>query len=1415
MTLAICSFTSAIAQPVFMGFPTDVTVDCENIPDKIPPMAGSNCLPLLPVALSEHEIIGNCPHSKTIKRVWTATDNCGKTVQQTHTITVIDTKAPKITFTKWELLGKKNGDTLTLDCRYAYGLTVNDVLATDNCDNAPTVIFKDNLIRAGNCPIDKYLLFMDCSWLATDACGNSTEVHLYIKFIDVTPPEMWGEPIDITVACEGQVDFSQQPYFKDFCDGQPTLKEERNVSMQTCSGNFILTRNWVATDVCGNSASLSQKITYRDTIAPIIISKPQDITVQFGDLIPPPGVVVAKDNCNQPTIQKLSEQKTAKGCDSLLVRTWDVKDACGNSTLAKQNITILTQKPETGKLEADSSKFCLNNGNAHITTKTITNPTLPKGYKTIYLLSDKNGTITQTSSNPDFNVVNTGQYAIHTLVFDGRFDEKSIKKDSTTISQLSNNLKDLCAAFDATGAKTSVKVCDIIPKDSACIKPSVQNIVTKRPDCDSLNGSIELKINPATVNFKWSNNGINSNKISNLAAGLYQVTISQVNNNQCFITQSIILDNKNDYFILPPSVLPSICAKASGEILFSDTTYKYLWFDGKVTNSRNGLAAGTYYVTVTKDTLSCKKIIAIEVKETSTLTAKAEILKRPDCAGNDGSAKIIVDGGSGDYQYSWGNSNQKDNLVAGVYSITVTDKNSGCKAIVNFVLPNDTLSAASIITSVENNNCAGNLAKLNISVHLSSTVTAKIVVVDAQNKVYNPNALPAGTYFVLIYDSNDCLIGSKEINVLIPDPMKVDVTIDEALCKGNIKINTSGGNPPYLYDWEDIAGADNQRDRNGLKPNIYKLTVTDSKGCQVYLSPEISKLTCEDTCINWIKEKNLSISTKDCAAGGTWCLPIPVSIYKAQISTLMNGKPYNGQVADCRQSPTDSIVYAQLTLPIGNHVVIFSQKRGKNTCYDTVNVQIICDNCPTIYSGAASITADSCKGTARICLDVTTQYLNQVKITESGQPYTDPITTCSNGKAQLTLKPRQNEYIFEFNDTLWNCKSNFKIKVKCDTLKDTPVNSLVIEKNLCIGDSFYYCLDTLELNKGPFTVNNLCPQNYKAIKYTLNGLCVNIKADTLGSESLCMYVCDNYKRCDTTYIVINVIPKVDPVGGIDTLYREVKVGNSDTVCIVTSSLTNVDTVYNYCAGVSGQAVKFTLNGKNPCIKYEGLKVGVEKGCFVACDKTTGKCDTTIVFVTVKKDTIIDPNDTTKNKRPPVALKDIVQTTLEKSINIDILANDTINGTLKVLKVFKQPKQGDAYYTQNGQGKQSITYIPKPNTCGIIDTFNYYIENEYGKDSTTVCIIVECQQLIIFNGVSPNGDNSNDVFTILGIEEQPDNIVTIYNRWGNKVFERDSYRNDEGWDGTWNGTILPDGTYYYHVNLPRLQKIYTGYLELRR
>lgn len=77
-------------------------------------------------------------------------------------------------------------------------------------------------------------------------------------------------------------------------------------------------------------------------------------------------------------------------------------------------------------------------------------------------------------------------------------------------------------------------------------------------------------------------------------------------------------------------------------------------------------------------------------------------------------------------------------------------------------------------------------------------------------------------------------------------------------------------------------------------------------------------------------------------------------------------------------------------------------------------------------------------------------------------------------------------------------------------------------------------------------------------------------------------------------------------------------------------------------------------------------------------------------------------------------------------------------------------------------------------------------------------------VIIYNAISPNGDGINDTFLIKGITNYPDNRVEIYNRWGIKVFDVNSYNeSDVMFRGFSDGrtTInrdagLPAGTYFY-------------------
>jgi gliding motility-associated-like protein len=79
------------------------------------------------------------------------------------------------------------------------------------------------------------------------------------------------------------------------------------------------------------------------------------------------------------------------------------------------------------------------------------------------------------------------------------------------------------------------------------------------------------------------------------------------------------------------------------------------------------------------------------------------------------------------------------------------------------------------------------------------------------------------------------------------------------------------------------------------------------------------------------------------------------------------------------------------------------------------------------------------------------------------------------------------------------------------------------------------------------------------------------------------------------------------------------------------------------------------------------------------------------------------------------------------------------------------------------------------------------------DYVTVTVIPG-SDLFFFNTFSPNGDGANDYFYIGNIEKYPNNVLEIYNRYGQKVFSKTPYQND--WDGKYLNNELPAGTYFY-------------------
>jgi len=175
------------------------------------------------------------------------------------------------------------------------------------------------------------------------------------------------------------------------------------------------------------------------------------------------------------------------------------------------------------------------------------------------------------------------------------------------------------------------------------------------------------------------------------------------------------------------------------------------------------------------------------------------------------------------------------------------------------------------------------------------------------------------------------------------------------------------------------------------------------------------------------------------------------------------------------------------------------------------------------------------------------------------------------------------------------------------------------------------------------------------------------------------------------------------------------------------------------------------------------------------------------------------------------------------ITVRTLSNVSINNNVIICTGESTQLQagGGVEYTWSPVYGLSNTNISNPMASpGKTTEYTVTIKDEFGCTATaSVIVTVMCDTLDIPNGFSPNNDGTNDNFVIDGIGEYPGNVLFIYNRWGNLVYKKKEYANE--WDGRSNvngvmfGDELPNGTYYYILDLNIDQKPINGFVVIRR
>ncbi|MCX6257396.1 MAG: hypothetical protein NTW49_05810 [Bacteroidia bacterium] len=219
--------------------------------------------------------------------------------------------------------------------------------------------------------------------------------------------------------------------------------------------------------------------------------------------------------------------------------------------------------------------------------------------------------------------------------------------------------------------------------------------------------------------------------------------------------------------------------------------FTYLWSNGAITEDISGLPPGTYSVTVT-DNHNCTASVSCVVTQPDQISIIADINNVTCYGGNNGSIDLTVTGGTSPYYYMWSDNQTTgniDGLVAGAYTVTVTDYDGSIELTVENGVSPFIFRSGNIITPGTFTNLA------------------------------------AGTYEVTVTDANNCMvIGDYFISQ--PEPLVAEETATEIQCNGylsDVTISAAGGTAPY-YSTGTYS----------LPAGGYSYFVSDANGCQAW-----------------------------------------------------------------------------------------------------------------------------------------------------------------------------------------------------------------------------------------------------------------------------------------------------------------------------------------------------------------------------------------------------------------------------------------------------------------------------------------------------------------------------------------------------------------------------------------------------
>ena len=382
--------------------------------------------------------------------------------------------------------------------------------------------------------------------------------------------------------------------------------------------------------------------------------------------------------------------------------------------------------------------------------------------------------------------------------------------------------------------------CTIIDSVAVSSPPAIVTTVGENPaSCFGIfDGSVSISAVGGTGGFSYSWNTTpveTATFIDSLFSGQYFVTVTD--NSGCIaidtavIAGPVLLSATKDS--IPVTCFGGNNGAASVMATGGTGTYTYTWNNDSNLNtaSLTNLTAGTYSV-YTADGNGCARIDSMIV-ETPPMIEANLTMTAVSCNGfTDGTVMTAPSGGTPSYLIDWfdnSNNNSVSNLVAGFYTITITDANN-CVQLdtIEVIEPNLlTLVTDTIATSCYglSDGQAWVTASGGNTSYSYEWQTSPLVLSDTLKNQ------PTGFYKVIVTDNKNC---EDSIIAFIrqPDTLTIDLSQIGVSCfngsDGIAIADVNGGTPIYTYNWSVPQSNDTI---SGLPMGNYQLTVSDINSC--------------------------------------------------------------------------------------------------------------------------------------------------------------------------------------------------------------------------------------------------------------------------------------------------------------------------------------------------------------------------------------------------------------------------------------------------------------------------------------------------------------------------------------------------------------------------------------------------------